>query len=34
MFGRKIIAELADVDENLFRSPFTPSQEASAIVRR
>jgi hypothetical protein len=27
MFGRKIIAELAEIDENLFRSPLTPSQE-------
>jgi ParB family chromosome partitioning protein len=34
MFGRKIIAELAEVDENLARSPLTPSQEASAIFRR
>ena len=31
MFGRKIIAELAEIDENLIRSPLTPSQEASAI---
>jgi len=34
MFGRKIIAELAEVDENLIRSPLTPAQEASAIFRR
>jgi hypothetical protein len=34
MFGRKIIAELAEIDENLIRSPLTPSQEASAIFRR
>jgi hypothetical protein len=32
MFGRKIIAELAEVDENLVRSPL--AQEASAIFRR
>ena len=25
MFGRKIIAELAEVDENLIRSQFTPA---------
>ena len=34
MFGRKIIAELAEIDENLFRANLTPSQEASAIFRR
>ena len=34
MFGRKIIAELAEIDENLIRSQFTPAQEASAIFRR
>jgi hypothetical protein len=34
MFGRKFIAELAEVDENLVRSQFTPAQEASAIFRR
>ena len=34
MFGRKIIAELAEVGENLFRSQLTPAQEASAIFRR
>jgi ParB family chromosome partitioning protein len=34
MFGRKIIAELAEVDENLIRSPLTPAQEASATFRR
>jgi hypothetical protein len=32
MFGRKIIAELAEVDENLVRSPL--AQEASASFRR
>ena len=31
MFGRKIIAELAETDEDLFRSPLTPSQEAFAV---
>jgi hypothetical protein len=30
MFGRKIIAELAEIDENLIRSPLTPAKEASA----
>jgi hypothetical protein len=34
MFGRKIIAELAEIGENLVRSPLTPAQEASAIFRR
>jgi ParB family chromosome partitioning protein len=34
MFGRKIIAELAEIDENLVRSQLTPAQEASAIFRR
>ncbi len=34
MFGRKIIAELAEIDENLVRSQLTPVQEASAIFRR
>jgi hypothetical protein len=34
MFSREIIAELAEIDENLIRSPLTPSQEASAIFRR
>jgi hypothetical protein len=34
MFGRKIIAELAEIDENLIRTPLTPSQETSAIFRR
>jgi hypothetical protein len=33
MFGRKIIAELSAIDENLPRSPLTPSQAASAIFR-
>jgi hypothetical protein len=27
-------AELAEIDENLIRSPLTPAQEASAIFRR
>ena len=34
MFGRKIIAELAEVGENLFRSQLTAAQEASAIFWR
>jgi len=34
MFGRKIIAKLAEIDENLIRSPLTPAQAASAIFRR
>jgi hypothetical protein len=31
MFGRKIIAELSEIGENLVRSPLTPAQGASAI---
>jgi hypothetical protein len=34
MFGRKIIAELAEIDEKLARANLTPAQEASAIFRR
>jgi len=34
MFGRKNIAELAEIDENQIRSPLTPAQSASAIFRR
>jgi hypothetical protein len=34
MFGRNIIAELAEIDENLVRSQLTPAQAATAIFRR
>ena len=34
MFGRKIIAELVEPDENLIRSQLTPAQEAPTIFRR
>ncbi|HEY8070612.1 MAG TPA: hypothetical protein VIE47_01435 [Methylocystis sp.] len=34
MFGRKFIAELAEIDENLIRSTLTSAQEASAPFRR
>ena len=34
MFGREIIAKLAEIDETLIRSPLTPAQAASAIFRR
>jgi ParB family transcriptional regulator, chromosome partitioning protein len=33
MVGRKIIAELSEIGENLVRSPLTPAQGASAICR-
>ena len=34
MFGRKIIAELVEADENLIRSQLMPAKEGSAIFRR
>jgi hypothetical protein len=33
MYGRKVIIEVVEIDENRIRSPLTPAQEAAAIFR-